>query len=318
MVEKKDFYGRDLVSIDDFSVKEINYVLNFAEEIKQNSKKFSEAMEGKMMAPLFFEKSTRTICSFQSAMIKMGGTFLDFDVDFSSLGKGERYRDTIKTIEMYEPDVFVVRHEKDGFAKFVAGFVDIPTINAGDGKNQHPTQTLLDLFSIKDIRGKIDGVQIVMAGDLKLGRTVHSLAYSLSNYSDCKMVFVSPESLKMPGNLLNKLKEKRVNFSEHDLSELEEVIKDSEIIYVTRVQRERFPKGPAGEQEYQDVCKEYCLKKSMLEGVDSKFRVMHPLPRVDEIDFEIDNTRHAYYFQQMNNGLYVRMALLELLIGENG
>ena len=318
MIEKKDFYGRDLVSIDDFSIDEINYVIDFAKEISKNPKKFRESMKYKMMAPLFFEKSTRTIGSFQTAMIKMGGCVFDFDVDLSSLGKGERFRDTLEMIGGYEPDIVVIRHHEDGSAKLAADILDAPLINAGDGKNQHPTQTLLDLYTIFDINGEISNTKIVMVGDLKLGRTVHSLAESMSNYSGCEMVFVSPPSLKMPKSLLDRLREKKVSFSEKGLENFESSIKDTDILYMTRIQRERFPEGLEGEQEYRNISKKYHLNASILKNVKSDFKIMHPLPRVDELDQEVDNTKYAYYFQQAKNGLYVRKALLELLVGENG
>jgi len=313
-INKSNFQGRDIVSIDDFSLEEINYILKHAEDIEKNSEKYSNLMSGKMMAPLFFENSTRTFCSFQTAMIKMGGSVLDFDADRSSLKKGETLKDTVKTIEAYGPDVIVVRHNKDGAARFIADEVNIPVINAGDGKNQHPTQTLLDLYTIKQITGSLDRVNIAIAGDLKYGRTPHSLALALARYNACEISFISPESLSMPSDLLDKLGEQGVNFSQHGLDDLEDLIPGLDIVYMTRVQRERFPEGPEGNYEYEKVSNQYCLKIEMLKSVKEDFKIMHPLPKVTEIDSRIDETKYAYYFQQVKNGVYVRKALLSLIL----
>ena len=196
MGNNKTFLGDGIISIGDFSIEEINYLLDCAEEIKKNPSEFKGKMAGKLMAPLFFEPSTRTSCSFQAAMLAMSGNVLDFDVSASSVKKGETLRDTVKIIQGYKPDVIVIRHKKDGSARFVADLLDIPVMNAGDGQNQHPTQTLLDLYTIKEIRGEINGVKIAIAGDLKYGRTPHSLALALSRYKDCKLFFISPDIKK--------------------------------------------------------------------------------------------------------------------------
>jgi aspartate carbamoyltransferase catalytic subunit len=312
-VIKEDFRRRDIVSIEDFSTEEINYILEHAEKVEKNPMEFANSMTGKIMVPLFFENSTRTVGSFQIAMLKMNGKVLDFDVDRSSIQKGETLKDTVKTIEAYEPDIIVVRHSDDGTARFIADVVDIPVINAGDGKNQHPTQTLLDLYSIKQIRKSLDNVNIAIAGDLKYGRTPHSLALALARYENCKISFVSPEYLKMPRDLLKKLKEKRVNFEEYGLEELEKVINQTELVYMTRVQRERFPEGPEGDFEYKKVSRQYCLTLDMLKNVKPEFRIMHPLPKVTEIDPKIDDTKYAYFFKQAKNGVYIRKALLDLI-----
>ncbi|MFH1358755.1 MAG: aspartate carbamoyltransferase [archaeon] len=312
-VKKEDFIGRDFVSIDDFSFDEINFVLNHAKHIEDNFQDYKDNLSRKLMAPLFFEGSTRTNTSFQAAMIHMNGRILDFDVSQSSVKKGEILRDTVKVIERYRPDIMVVRHNLDGSAILVADSVKVPVINAGDGKNQHPTQTLLDLYTIKQIRENINGTKIALIGDLKYGRTVHSLALALSGYSDCEIEFISPDSLKMPAYLLEKLKSK-IKFSEYGLERLNNLNKEFNIIYMTRVQRERFPEGPEGKEEYDKVCKEYHLKKQMLKEVDSDFKILHPLPKVHEIEPEIDDMPYAYYFDQLGNGLYIRMALLDLLV----
>jgi aspartate carbamoyltransferase catalytic subunit len=306
------FFKKDTISIEDFSREELDYITNFAEEVKRNPIKFSEVMKGKVMAPLFFENSTRTSTSFQMAMHQMGGSVLDFDPEGSSLKKGETLSDTLKMIEGYNPDVVVMRHSKDGSAQLAADILQAPLINAGDGQNQHPTQTMLDLFSIKEVFGKIDDVEIAFVGDLKYGRTVHSLTIALSKYQNCRVYFVSPNSLKIPETFLNNLKLKGVIFSEHGLEELQNIIEKVDFLYMTRIQRERFPEGPEGEQEYENIRKIYCLRKEMLGKVRLRFKIMHPLPKVFEIDLEVDSTPYAYYFEQASNGLHVRKALLYL------
>ncbi len=314
-LSKKSFIGRDVVSIDDFSTEEINYVLDFTKEINENPSEFKDSLRNKLMAPLFFEPSTRTSSSFQVAMLELGGNMLNFNVYSSSVEKGENLRDTLKTIQGYNLDVVVLRHKRDGAAKFAADVLDIPLINAGDGKNQHPTQTLLDLYTIRELRGNLSGTKITIAGDLKYGRTVHSLSLALSRYSNCNISFVSPDYLRMPRDLLAELSKKEISFSEYNLDKLESLIKDSEIFYMTRIQRERFPEGPEGEHIYLAISNEYSLTLNMLKNAHSNLKIMHPLPKVGEIEEAIDETKYAHYFQQAKNGLYVRKALLNLLIG---
>ncbi len=318
MVKKRDFFGRDVVSIEDFSTDEINYILEFASEIEKNPRKVEGVMAGKMVAPLFFEPSTRTSISFQAAAYQMGGSVLDFDVYTSSIKKGETLRDTVKIIQGNGPNVVVIRHRKDGSARFVSDILDMPVINAGDGQNQHPTQTLLDLYTIKEIRGKLENIKIAIAGDLKYGRTPHSLTLALSRYNNCEMFFISHDSLKMPQDLLKRIKEKGVIFSEHGLNDLEDIINKSEILYMTRVQRERFPEGLEGEQEYGIISEQYHLTLNMLKNVKQGFKILHPLPKITEIEDRIDSTNYAHYFEQAKNGLYIRKALLYLLTNENG
>ena len=317
MSEKKDFFKKDFISINDYSTEQVNYILKNAEKIQKNPEKYNQKMSGKIMMPLFFENSSRTTLSFQTAMIKMNGVCLDFDLERSSIKKGETLKDTIKTIEQYEPDVIVIRHKKDGAAKLAADTTYIPVINAGDGKNQHPTQTLLDLYTIKQVRGELDNTQITIAGDLKYGRCPHSLAIALSRYKNIYINFVSPETLKMPKDLLKNLKEKKVIYKECELKELEKAIKKSDILYMTRIQRERFPKGIEGESEYEKISKTYCLKPEMLKGVKETLKIMHPLPKVFEIHPEIDKGKHAHYFTQAKNGVYVRKSLLDLILWKN-
>jgi aspartate carbamoyltransferase catalytic subunit len=311
-----DFFGKNFVSIYDHSLEDINYILDKANFIQNNKKKFKNSLKGSVMVPLFFENSTRTSSSFQMAMLKMGGSVLDFDVERSSVKKGERLIDTLRTIEAYEPEVIVIRHNLDGSARLAGNTIQTPVINAGDGKNEHPTQTLLDLYTIKQIRGDINGTKIVIAGDLKYGRTVHSLASSLSMYDDCELTFVSPDILKMPNDITNLLTNKKTNYTERSLNDLEDSIVNADIVYMTRVQRERFPQGLEGENDYKKVCKDYCLKNEMLKNVKPNFKIMHPLPRVNEIDLNIDKTKYPYYFQQISNGMYVRMALIDLILNE--
>lgn len=317
MTKEFDFFGRDIISMNDFSREEIDSVLNVAQEVKDNPSKFKSCMNGKIMAPLFFENSTRTSSSFQMAMLHMGGSVMDFDSGTSSLKKGETFRDTLMMIKGYNPDVVVLRHLNGGSARLAADILDCPVLNAGDGQNQHPTQTMLDLFTIKEIRENIDGVKIAMVGDLKYGRTVHSLALALAKYSNCKIYFVSPESLKVPKSISIDLKNNELDFRENSLSEFGDILKLVDIVYMTRIQRERFPAGIEGEQEYQKIKTEYYLSKNMLKNVNPSLKIMHPLPKVFEIDSEIDKTSFAYYFKQAENGLYVRKALLNLLLKKN-
>ncbi len=306
------FYKRDVIAIEDFSRQDLDFLLNYSKEMKRDPSRFKELMKGKVMVPLFFEDSTRTSMSFKMAMHQLGGDVLDFDPSASSLKKGENLKDTIKMFEGYFPDVVVMRHYKDGAAQLAADLLNCPLINAGDGQNQHPTQTMLDLFSINEVAGSIDGIEIGMVGDLKYGRTVHSLAIALSKYNNCKIYFVSPESLKVPESFLKVLREKGVVFSEHLLEELEDITSKVDVLYMTRIQRERFPEGPVGEQDYQAVKQAYSLKMEMLKNVREHFKVMHPLPKVFEIDKELDDTKFAYYYEQASNGLHIRKALLYL------
>ncbi|MBU0957336.1 MAG: aspartate carbamoyltransferase [Nanoarchaeota archaeon] len=310
-----NFKGRDVISIEDFSLDEIEHILNVTKEVEMYPEKFKNEMAGKIMSPLFFENSTRTSSSFQAAMLQMGGRVLDFDIATSSVNKGETLRDTVKIIEGYNPDFVIIRHKRDGSAKFVADLLDVPVMNAGDGQNQHPTQTLLDLYTIKELRGSLDGTKIVLAGDLKYGRTVHSLALALSKYPRCEMVFISPDSLRMPKYILNELSKKGVSFQEKGLEELELSIRSFPIIYMTRIQRERFPESLEGEQEYEVISKVYRLSLEMLKNVNHELKIMHPLPKVGEIEESVDETNFAHYFQQAKNGLYIRKALLILLAG---
>ncbi|MCX8147093.1 MAG: aspartate carbamoyltransferase [Candidatus Woesearchaeota archaeon] len=304
-----NFKGKSIISINDLSKEEIVYILEKTMYMENmNEKKKCELLKGKVMASLFFEPSTRTRLSFQSAMKRLGGKVIGFsDPKTSSAAKGESLFDTIKMVDSYA-DVIVIRHPLEGAARLASESADIPVINAGDGANQHPTQTLLDLYTIKKSQGKVTGLHIAMCGDLKYGRTVHSLAVALSHFN-CRLYFVAPEILKMPKYYLNELKKKGIQFSEHE--KIEDVIGKVDIFYCTRIQKERFT-DPA---EYEKVKDVYILTKDMLKDVKPNLKIMHPLPRVNEISIEVDKTPYAHYFQQAANGLFVRQALLALTLG---
>lgn len=254
---------------------------------------------------MFFEPSTRTRLSFETSMKRLGGNCISLgDAASSSLSKGESIADTAKMIEGYS-DAIVVRHHLEGVSKFLTDIVNIPVINAGDGAGQHPTQTLLDLYTIKKHFGHIDGLNIALVGDLKYGRTVHSLSYALGNY-DVKMTFVAPEELKMPKETLLDLEENNIQYKE--TSNLKDVIDEVDVLYVTRIQKERFPDI----EEYEQIKGAYLINKELLEGKD--LIVMHPLPRIDEISYDVDNTKYNKYFEQANNAVPVRMAILKNII----
>jgi len=316
MACKKDFLGRDIISISDFSREELELIFEQTNQIKRNPAEFAHSLDGKLMTSLFFENSTRTKVSFQFAILRLGGQYSAWDVTTSSIQKGENLPDTIKTLEQFLPSAFVLRHNQDGSAQFVADLTNVPVINAGDGKNEHPTQTILDLYTIKELRGKIDGLNIAIAGDLKYGRTTHSLVSALSNYEDCNVHLISPEFLKFPKELISEF-ENSMKISEHDLSEMEKIISDCNVLYMTRIQRERFPEGTDGEIEYKKISKSYHLVPEMLKKVSPNFKIMHPLPRVSEIDSSVDKTPYAHYFEEAGNGMWTRMAELYLLLGGN-
>jgi len=302
-----DFKGRNIISIRDFSKTELLYVINIARKLE---KEYDPNILNKhVLATLFFEPSTRTRLSFSSAMSRLGGKVIGFDnPDSTSVKKGESLRDTIKTVEGYA-DIIVMRHPVDGAARFASEISKIPIINAGDGINQHPTQTLLDLYTIKKSFGKLEDLNIGFVGDLKYGRTVHSLAHALSHFN-AKMFFVSPSQLKMPEDHLEELKERGIKYKEE--SEITKIKNKIDILYMTRIQKERFP-DPI---EYQKLKGCYKIDEEFLEKTREKLKIMHPLPRVDEISPDMDSHEKAIYFEQAHNGVIVRMALLALLLGE--
>ncbi len=301
------FKGRDIVSIKELSKEEMDIIFEVAREmlpIARGERK-SDLLNGKILATLFFEPSTRTRLSFESAMHRLGGSVIGFsNPSATSISKGETLADTVRVMDSYS-DVIVIRHPYEGSARLAAEFASNPVINAGDGAGQHPTQTLLDLFTIHQEFGDLEGLNVALIGDLKYGRTVHSLAYALS-YLGANIYLVSPELLRMPSHIIRELKEKPV-----ETDKIEDVIEDADVLYVTRIQKERFP-DPT---EYKKVAGSYRITSELLNKAKEKAIVMHPLPRVDEIEPEVDYTKHARYFQQAFNGVPVRMALLALVLG---
>jgi aspartate carbamoyltransferase catalytic subunit len=302
-----EFQGRDITSIEDFSREEINYILNISKTMELLASKRSDMLRGKILATLFFEPSTRTRLSFEAAMLKLGGSTIGFaEAESASVKKGENLADTVRTVENYA-DVIALRHPLDGAAKLAAEFAQVPIINAGSGAEEHPTQALLDLYTIQKEKGKIDGLKIALIGDLRYGRTVHSLACALSLYK-IELHLISPESLRMRHEVLRTIQNK-IQVTES--SNLEKAIPQIDVLYVTRIQKERFP-DPA---EYAKVKGVYRIDLKTLSNAKKDLIILHPLPRVDEIAAEIDNTAQARYFQQVWNGIVVRMALLALVLG---
>jgi len=305
-----NFKGRDIISIKDFSKEEINYVLEYSKKMVPYAKgeKYIHILEGRVLSSLFFEPSTRTRLSFESAMNRLGGRVIGFsDPSGTSQKKGESLADTIRMADSYS-DVIVVRHHQEGAARLAAEFADVPVLNAGDGAGRHPTQCLLDLFTILTEKKKIEKNKVVLLGDLKYGRTVHSLAYALSLYG-VELTLVSPGSLKMPKEVINECKE--LGVKPKSTSSLEKAINDADVLYVTRIQKERFPDA----EEYNRVVGIYKIDNDLLKHAREDIIVMHPLPRVTEINPEVDKTPHALYFKQAFNGVPVRMALLTLISG---
>ncbi len=271
-------------------------------------KNHNNVLDGKVLSSLFFEPSTRTRLSFESAMNRLGGRVIGFsDPSGTSQKKGESLADTIRMADSYS-DAIVIRHPQEGAARLAAEFADVPVLNAGDGAGSHPTQCLLDLFTILNEKKKIQNNKVILLGDLKYGRTVHSLAYALSLYG-AELTFVSPASLKMPNEVINECK--TLGVEPISTSNLEKAIKDADVLYVTRIQKERFPDA----EEYNRVVGIYKIDNNLLEKAKKDLIVMHPLPRVTEIHPEVDSTSHAVYFKQAFNGVPVRMALLSLVMG---
>ncbi|MGB9676967.1 MAG: aspartate carbamoyltransferase [Candidatus Bathyarchaeales archaeon] len=302
-----EFEGRDIISIKDFSREEIDYILRLSKAMEPLAQKGSDMLKGKILATLFFEPSTRTRLSFEAAMHKLGGSTIGFaEAEIASVRKGENLADTVRTVDNYA-DVIAIRHPLEGAARLAAEFAKVPIINGGSGAEEHPTQALLDLYTIVKEKGKIDGLKIAFVGDLRYGRTVHSLAYALSLYN-IELFLISPETLKMRREVLQTIKE-RIPVTEK--ASLEGVISQVDVLYVTRIQKERFP-DPA---EYIKVKGSYKIDLQSLSKAKKDLIVLHPLPRVDEIAAEVDNTPHARYFQQVWNGIVTRMALLALILG---
>ena len=298
---------KHVVSIKDLDNKRILAILKRAKQLVSiaEGKKKSKALDGKILATCFFEPSTRTRLSFESAMQRLGGTCIGFaDPSATSHLKGETLTDAIRMVDGYA-DAIVLRHPREGSAKMASEASKVPVINGGDGAGQHPTQTLLDLFTINEEMGKLEGLNVGMLGDLRYGRTVHSLSQALDRFKT-KFFFISPESLKMPTQVTDELTNK---WSTHDT--LYDILSKLDVLYVTRIQKERFPDI----EDYKRVAGAYRINADLLQNAKSKMRILHPLPRVDEIAPDVDNTKHAAYFRQAFNGVPVRMALLEELIG---
>ena len=298
--------NKNLISITDFSKEEQLHLLDVAEEFARNPRQ--RILADKIVATLFFEPSTRTRLSFESAANQLGARIIGFsDASNSSVTKGETLKDTILMVSNYA-DLIVMRHPREGSARYASEVAKVPVINAGDGANQHPTQCLLDLYSIRKTQGRLDNLNIAFVGDLKYGRTVHSLAQALCNFN-CTFHFVSPVELKMPSYVKQIVKDNKLEY--HQYTELSEVIPFADIIYMTRVQRERF----ADPMEYERVKNSCILNKAMLKDCKENMKILHPLPRVNEIATDVDNTPYAYYFQQVHNGVFVRQALMSLILG---
>jgi len=298
--------NRSLVSINDYSREEIIKILDIAAEFEQNP--HQNLLKGRVIASLFFEPSTRTRLSFESAIQKMGGNVVGFSSsDTTSVQKGESIKDTILTVSNYS-DLIVMRHSVEGSARYASEVSPVPIINAGDGANQHPTQCLLDLYSIRKTQGTLQNLEVTFVGDLKYGRTVHSLVIALCHFNT-KFHLVSPLELKLPSAVKRHIKEANLNYEQY--TNFSEVIPKSDIIYMTRIQRERFP-DPL---EYEKVKNAFVLDNKMLDNAKENCRILHPLPRVNEINVDVDSNPKAYYFEQALNGVYVRQALIASILG---
>ncbi len=305
------FYGKDILSVSQFKKSSLDYIFGVAHEMRVMVERFGSAdlLQGKILANLFYEPSTRTSSSFMAAMLRLGGQVIPINnVQYSSVTKGESLPDTVRTLESYS-DVVVIRHPEVGSAAIAARYAQVPIINAGDGVGEHPTQALLDMFTILEDLQQIDGLKVAMVGDLKYGRTVHSLTQLLANYN-VELSFVSPSILQMPADVLDVVKAKKLPFKITESAQ--DVIGDVDVLYVTRVQKERF----ADLSEYERMKDFYVVDEQLLAQAKQKMIVMHPLPRVNEIAYTVDDDPRAAYFRQMRNGMYIRMALLAAVLGK--
>lgn len=305
------FYGQDILSVSQFDKQKLEYIFGVAHEMRVLVERFGSAdlLRGKILANLFYEPSTRTSSSFMAAMLRLGGQVIPINnVQYSSVTKGESLPDTIRTLESYS-DVIVLRHPEVGAAATAARYAAKPIINAGDGVGEHPTQALLDLFTIVEDLGRVDKLRIAMVGDLKYGRTVHSLTKLLVNY-DVEFAFVNPDILAMPEDVLDVVRSHGHQFTV--TADVTDVISDVDVLYVTRVQKERF----TDLAEYDRVKDQYVVDEALMEKAKPNMIVMHPLPRVSEISYGVDNDPRAAYFRQMRNGMYIRMALLAAVMGK--
>ena len=300
---------RHLMSPLDFSTEELNKLFDLANDMEQHPDRYAHVCDGKKLATCFYEPSTRTRLSFEAAMLNLGGKVLGFsDASCSSASKGESVADTIRIISCYA-DICAMRHPKEGAPMVAASYSKIPVINAGDGGHQHPTQTLTDMLTIRSLKGRLNHLTIGLCGDLKFGRTVHSLIRALSRYEDVHFIFISPEELRVPDYITDMLKEKGIDYEE--VIRLEDRIASLDLLYMTRVQKERF----FNEEDYVRLKDFYILNKAKLELARKDMLILHPLPRVNEISVEVDDDPRAVYFKQAQYGVYVRMALIYTLLG---
>lgn len=305
--------GQDILSVDQFDRETLSYIFSRAREMREMVTKYHgcNLLKGHVLACLFYEPSTRTSSSFIAAMERLGGSVIPITqgVQFSSVSKGETLADTIRTLEQYT-DAIVLRHPEIGSAKLAADYANVPVLNAGDGPGEHPTQSLLDLFTIREELGRLDNLKVAMVGDLRYGRTVHSLTKLLLNYDNVSLRFVSPEILRLPLKIMNKVIDAGVDSREtHDVAD---VIDNVDVLYVTRVQRERF----SDLAQYEEVKNYYIITPELMRRAKEKMIIMHPLPRVGEIHFGVDSDPRAAYFRQVKNGMYIRMALLAGVMGK--
>jgi aspartate carbamoyltransferase catalytic subunit len=303
--------GQDIISVSQFDTARLDYIFNRAHEMRDMVERVgsTDLLKGRVLACLFYEPSTRTSASFIAAMERLGGSVIPITqgVQFSSVSKGETLADTVRTLEQYA-DVIVLRHPEIGSAQLAADYAEVPVINAGDGAGEHPTQALLDLFTIEEELGGIAGLKIAMVGDLRYGRTVHSLTRLLTQY-DVSLRFVSPEILRLPLTIMNHVIDAGLNVREtHDVAD---VIENADVLYVTRVQKERF----SDLAQYEEVKNQYEITPELMQRAKNKMVVMHPLPRVGEIHYSVDSDPRAAYFRQVKNGMYIRMALLAAVLG---
>ena len=300
-------YQKHIVSISELTREQLELIVSTARALKEKPR--PDLLKGKIIASCFFEASTRTRLSFETAVQRLGGTFIGFDngSNTSLARKGETLADSVKVISSYA-DAFVMRHPQEGAARVASEFASVPVINGGDGSNQHPTQTLLDLFSIHECQNQLDNLKIACVGDLKYGRTVHSLVQAMSHFN-VEFIFIAPDALAMPDYLLEELEGKGITW--HTARSIEDIARDVDVIYMTRVQKERFD-----ETEYKLIASQYTLDADTLKEARPNLRILHPLPRVDEITVDVDSTPYAYYFQQAENGVYAREALLALVLNE--
>jgi aspartate carbamoyltransferase catalytic subunit len=304
--------GQDILSVSQFDPDKLSYIFSRAREMREMVNKIggTNLLAGRVLACLFYEPSTRTSASFIAAMERLGGSVIPITqgVQFSSVSKGETLADTIRTLEQYS-DVIVLRHPEVGSAQMAADYADVPVLNAGDGAGEHPTQALLDLFTIREELGRVEGLKIAMVGDLRYGRTVHSLTKLLAQYN-VSLRFVSPEILRMPMVIMNEIIDSGMDVREtHDVVD---VIENADVLYVTRVQKERF----TDLAQYEEVKNQYEITPELMKKAKDKMVIMHPLPRVGEIHYNVDDDPRAAYFRQVKNGMYIRMALLAAVLGK--